>query len=108
MTNLNTLRINDQWISHDVDTRTDETVFTNESGDTIMSVDCHGYAYYSVNGGVFPFGKFYLGNNDLWYFKYSNDDVIIQTGNASLIKAEMKVFKQLVQENHLQLSIRSV
>lgn len=100
---LNTIRLpEDIWIEHTINTENDETNFKNvETGQTVMRVDSSAYVYDSTK----CIGSFRTNEENLWDFicLSSNQDSIA-IPNKDLIKAEVRVFKELVSRNVLKVS----
>lgn len=76
---------------HYIDIGDDSTTFEVWNGNLLYKVDSSANVY----SAEVRIGCFRTDNNSLWYFE-SLDGKTISTGNKSLLKAEMKVFKELV------------
>jgi len=112
---INVIKINDQWINHIIDTDTDETIFQEVyHRKLLMTVksNCNTIIDDKIIG-VFNCNF----NSELWSFEFQEaledirdkdkeDSVKIKeifTQNKSLIKAETKVFKVLVEMDIIKL-----
>ncbi|HET8687944.1 MAG TPA: hypothetical protein VFM18_14995 [Methanosarcina sp.] len=94
MIHLNRFRIGNEIYDHFICTETDATFLKDRLGKVLFKVNSDAYMY---NGAGDYVGKFRTDENHLWEF-HSSDETIFTTGNKSLIKAEMKVFKNLLGE----------
>lgn len=96
MSRFNTIQLNNNvWIDHSICYTNDIVYFSQlySTNTAIMSIDSGGHTYNSKNEYI---GSFRLSDTDLWEFYSSDDSFKITTGNKCLIKAQVKVFKDLV------------
>ena len=77
---------------HSINTETDATELLNDVGEVLYTVD----SFANVFDRAGRIGNFYTNDFGAWYFK-GVSGMIIETGNQSLIKAEMKVFKHFLR-----------
>ena len=100
---LNHLRLGTReepiWVSHYINPNNDSTYFEVDNK-VVMTVDSSAYAYNSDNA---RFGMFRTDNTDLWSFCFDDTGHLIPTPNKDLIKAEVLVFKQLVERGVIKL-----
>ena len=76
---------------HEIDTESDATYLTDPNGTTVYTVNSDAYLFDSVG----HIGTFRMNNLNQWYFQCLSG-MIIETEDKYLIKAEMKVFKNLL------------
>jgi hypothetical protein len=88
---LNQMILNKKSYVHFIDTEDDSTVL-EEYGEVLFKVNSDAVLFDRAGS----LGKFRTDTNNLWFFECLSG-VIIETGNKDLIKAEMKVFKHLLE-----------
>ena len=90
--NLNGLHVNGESFTHFINTATDGTTLEDDGGEVRFTVDKNAVLFDRAG----RLGMFYTNDNDLWVFECMSG-LIIPTGNKSLIKAEMKIFKHFLE-----------
>jgi hypothetical protein len=95
MSRLNTIRLdNNIWVDHLICYNSASMIFKQHcSGNILFLIGFNNQSY--INNDKY-IGAFHLSDNNLWEFYSSDDSFKIATGNKCLIKAEVKVFKELV------------
>ena len=87
------------WISHYINPNNDSTYF-EVADKVVMTIDRSAYAYNAENR---KFGMFRTDSTELWRFCFEDSNQFIPTPNKDLIKAEVLVFKQLVERGVIKL-----
>ena len=83
---------------HEIDTETDVTYLTDSDGTVVYTVNSDAYLFDSVG----HIGTFRMNNLNHWYFQCLSG-IIIETEDKYLIKAEMKVFKNLLDDENAKI-----
>lgn len=87
---------NDYIYRHFIDTSTDMTFITDGDGKDIFTVDS-GATVRNELGKIIGRFRFSYQDRDTWTFINEADQTLIETGEYHLLKAEVKVFKNLLQ-----------
>lgn len=87
---------NDYIYRHFIDTSTDMTFITDGDGKDIFTVDS-GATVRNGDGNIIGRFRFSFQDRDTWTFINENDQTLIETGEHHLLKAEVEVFKTLLQ-----------
>ena len=96
LSHLYGFRVGESFYETYINTKTDATMVKNEHFDNLFIVDSDAYLY-KIDGVEETYvGRFYTDENSAWYFV--DADGITETGNQYLIKAEMKIFKKLLEK----------
>lgn len=90
---LYSFTVNDVVYYHSIDTENDATYLKDWNGSLLYTVNSD--ADLSDKIGL-RIGSFRTDTNGLWYFRFGSSNTTIQTGEKDLIKAELKVFKNLM------------
>lgn len=94
---LNTIRINDSFYEHYIDTNTNATYLCERRGDgKLFVVESGGIVLDKDNNEI---GKWNMDDNHLWYYVSADGSFRLDTGNKNLIKAEAKLFKKLMGDD---------
>lgn len=89
------------WYRHEIDTETDATHFIDEDTDgEVLRIDRSADVY--VHPFTEQFGRFRMETGDFWSFLFEDESKgKIETNHRDLIKAELVVFKKLINDNQL-------
>lgn len=80
--------------SHKIDSKTDATFFIKEEENVAMfRVDSSANLFDSNDIAI---GRFRMNKDGYWIYTSQDFKVEVFTGNKSLLKAEMKIFKDLL------------
>lgn len=90
---LDGMYVKGAFYSHFINLDTDATTIENESGDVIYTVDSSAVAYDRAG----KIGQFYTDSDSKWYFQ-GLSKIIVDTEYKNLLKAEMQVFKQFLEQ----------
>lgn len=96
------MRLNNAIVEHSINTETDATHFHVwlEDGTLreVMRIDSCARVFM----GDERYGEFSMDENHLWFYRHPDGHETL-TGNKDLLKAEVKVFKELVEAGKIVL-----